>query len=110
MVRWLIEVFFGDWKGHEGWGKLTKHTGEDGSRSSLILSLLLDHVLFFHHHQKARLENKIPAWTVGSLSQRIHAEALVQFVQDFCENEISVSMALSSFIIRCAQFYRVGEI
>nr|WP_320016123.1 hypothetical protein [uncultured Desulfobacter sp.] len=54
--RWLIEVFFEDWKGHEGWGKLTKHTGEDGSRSSLILSLLLDHALFFHHHQKARLE------------------------------------------------------
>jgi hypothetical protein len=87
--RWLIEVFFEDWKGHEGWGKLTKHTGEDGSRSSLILSLLLDHALFFHHHQKARLENKLPAWSVGSLSQRIHTEALVQFVQDFCGNEIN---------------------
>ncbi|MGD9823363.1 hypothetical protein [Desulfobacter sp.] len=53
------------------------------------MSLLLDHALFFHHHQKARLENKLPAWSVGSLSQRIHTEALVQFVQDFCDNGIS---------------------
>ena len=75
--RWLIEVFFEDWKGHEGWGALTKHTGEDGSRRSMILSLLLDHALLFHHAQKTHLENKLPALTVASLSQRIHSEALV---------------------------------
>ena len=86
--RWLIEVFFEDWKGHEGWGKLTKHPGEDGSRKSLILSLMLDHVLLFHHAQKASLENKLPASSVGSLSQRIQAEALVQFVQDLAKDGI----------------------
>ena len=91
--RWLIEVFFEDWKGHEGWGALTKHLGEDGSRRSLILSLMLDHALLFHPDQKARLENKLPAWSVGSLSQRIQAEAVAQFVQDlahdgFNENKI----------------------
>ena len=87
--RWLIEVFFEDWKGHEGWGKLTKQPGEEGSRHSLILILMLDHALLFHHHQKARLENKLPAWSVGSLSQRIHTEALVQFIQDFCKDGIN---------------------
>ena len=72
--RWLIEVFFEDWKGYEG------------SRRSLILSLLLDHALLFHHDQKAHLENKLPALSVGSLSQRIQAEALVQFVQDISKD------------------------
>lgn len=80
--RWLIEVFFEDWKGHEGWGKLTKHQGEEGSWKTVILSLLLDHALLFHPDQKAQLENKLPAYTVASLSQRIQNEALLQFVQD----------------------------
>ena len=84
--RWLIEVFFEDWKGNEGWGARTKHPGEDGSRRSLILSLMLDHALLFHQDQKARLENKLAAATVASLSQRIQAEALLQFVKDLCQD------------------------
>jgi hypothetical protein len=86
--RWLIEVFFEDWKGHEGWAKLTKHPGREGSCLSVILSLMLDHSLLFHHSQKARIESKLPAFTVASLSQRIHAEALVQFVQDLAQEGI----------------------
>jgi hypothetical protein len=42
-LRWLVEVFFSDWKGNEGWGKMTKQPGEEGSNRSLILSLLVDH-------------------------------------------------------------------
>jgi len=44
-LRWLIEVFFEDWKINEGWNQLTKHTGEKGSRRGVILSLLADHCL-----------------------------------------------------------------
>jgi hypothetical protein len=29
-LRWLVEVFFQDWKTYEGWGKLTKQPDEDG--------------------------------------------------------------------------------
>jgi hypothetical protein len=65
--RWLVEVFVQDWKAHEGWGKLTKQPGEEGSRRSLILSLLVDHGLFFHPEQHAQLNNNRPAYTVGSL-------------------------------------------
>jgi hypothetical protein len=75
--RWLIEVFFQDWKGNEGWGKMTKQPGEDGSSRSLILSLLVDHCLFFHPTQLARLENKLPAYTVGSLMTKIKVEGLL---------------------------------
>ena len=44
-LRWLAEVFFEDWKRHEGWGRLAKQPGEEGSSRSLTLSLLLDHAL-----------------------------------------------------------------
>jgi len=38
--RWLVEVFFEDWKLYEGWGREAKQQGEEGSSRSLILSLL----------------------------------------------------------------------
>jgi hypothetical protein len=50
-LRWLAEVFFSDWKLHEGWGQLAKQPGEEGSSRSLTLSLLLDHALFLHPEQ-----------------------------------------------------------
>jgi hypothetical protein len=30
-LRWLVEVFFEDWKSYEGWTQLAKQTGEEGS-------------------------------------------------------------------------------
>lgn len=30
-LRWLIEVFFEDWKAHHGWVNLAKQPGEQGS-------------------------------------------------------------------------------
>jgi hypothetical protein len=76
-LRWLVEVFFQDWKGNEGWGKMTKQTGKEGSSRSLILSLLVDHCLFYHPAQLARIENKLPAYSVGSLMGKIKVEALL---------------------------------
>jgi len=80
-LRWLVEVFFQDWKANEGWGKLTKQPGEEGSNRSLILSLLVDHSLFFHPDQLARIENKLPACTVGSLTAKIKVEAILDLFE-----------------------------
>lgn len=80
-LRWLVEVFFQDWKANEGWGKLTKQPGEEGSSRSLILSLLVDHSLFFHPAQTAQLENKLPAYTVGSLTEKIKVEAIMNLFE-----------------------------
>ena len=76
-LRWLVEVFFQDWKGNEGWGKLTKQIGEEGSNRSLILSLLVDHSLLFHPVQLARIENELPAYTVGSLTANVKVEGML---------------------------------
>ncbi len=66
-LRWFVEVFIEDWKQHEGWGNLACQQAEEGARRGLLLSLLLDHSLFFYAEQTALLKHKLPALTVGSL-------------------------------------------
>ena len=81
-LRWLVEVFLEDWKSYEGWGQLTKQPDEEGSSRSLILSLLLDHCRLCHPYQRARLEHKLPACTVGSLHARVRVDSLLAFIRD----------------------------
>jgi hypothetical protein len=85
--RWLVEVFFEDWKSYEGWGQLTKHPGKEGSSQSLILSLLTDHCLLFHPEQIARLKNKLPAYTVGSLQARVRVDSLLSTIRDILDSD-----------------------
>jgi len=81
-LRWLVEVFFQDWKMYEGWGQLTKHVGVEGSRRSLILSLLFDHCLLSHPTQAARIKDKLPVYTVGSLRDKLSVQCLLQIFKN----------------------------
>jgi len=80
-LRWLVEVFFEDWKLYEGWTGMAKQPDEEGSFRGVILSLLLDHALIIHPEQRACLENRTPARTVGSLKRAAHGEALIALVR-----------------------------
>src|SRR5919197_1367777 len=86
-LRWLVEVFVQDWKGHEGWAQLTKQPGEEGARRSVILSLLVDHALFVHPAQEAQLKNNLPAYTVGSLRANVQVECLVDVIEDLMSSD-----------------------
>ena len=86
-LRWLVEVFIQDWKGHEGWAQLTKQPGEEGARHSVILSLLVDHSLFVHPDQQAQLKNNLPAYTVGSLRANVQVICLVDVIDDLVSSE-----------------------
>jgi len=86
-LRWLVEVFFEDWKLYEGWGRMAKQPGEEGSSRGLILSLLVDHALLLHPEQRARLENQLPAATVGSLQRFIQGEAILEEVRSLLTAE-----------------------
>jgi hypothetical protein len=79
-LRWLVEVFVQDWKSHEGWSQLTKQPGEEGARRSVILSLLVDHGLFYHPDQHAQFKRNLPAYTVGSLRAHVQVERLVNVI------------------------------
>ena len=79
-LRWLVEVFFADWKGHGGWNALSKQQGDEGATRGVILSLLCDHLLLLHPEQSARLKNKQPGMPVGCLIEHINAAALLDGV------------------------------
>jgi hypothetical protein len=81
-LRWLIEVFFEDWKGYEGWSALTMQPGTEGSSRSLILSLLVDQCLLLHPDQLAQLKHRQPAFTVGSLINRIKVESVLTVIRE----------------------------
>src|SRR4029453_5381624 len=80
-LRWLVEVFIQDWKSYEGWSQLTKQPGAEGARRSVILSLLVDHGLFYHPDQYAQLTHNLPAYTVGSLRAHVQVEGLVNVIE-----------------------------
>jgi hypothetical protein len=86
-LRWLVEVFVQDWKSPEGWSQLTKQPGEEGACRSVILSLLVDHCLFFHPDQHAQLSNNLPAYTVGSLRANVQVECLVDVIQELVSSD-----------------------
>jgi hypothetical protein len=60
-LRWLVEVFVQDGKGHAGWAQLTKQPGAAGVRRSVRLSRRVEHALFVHPAQAAQLTNNLPA-------------------------------------------------
>ncbi len=53
----------------------------------MILSLLADHCLMLHPTQKARLENKLPAYTVGSLTRQLKLDALVGVIEQILDSD-----------------------
>ncbi len=84
-LRWLVEVFISDWKAYEGWAVLTKHIGFEGSKRSLILSLLFDHCLILHPEQIARIKNNLPTCTVGSLREKAIQTHLLNAIRDLLD-------------------------
>jgi hypothetical protein len=84
-IRWLVEVFFSDWKQYEGWCQMAKQPGVDGSNRGLILSLLTDYALLLHPEQTALLKHKLPALTVGSLRDHIRFDAIILFIKQIID-------------------------
>ena len=60
---------------------------EEVSSHGLILNLLLDHCLLLHPEQTARIENKLPAYTVGSLQRKSQMDVLLEFIKTLLEHE-----------------------
>ena len=86
-LRWLVEVFFQDWKSYEGWCQLAKQPGDEGSCRGVILSLLTDHCLLSHPDQIALIKSKLPAATVGSLRDRERAKGIIASIEDLLHSD-----------------------
>ena len=77
-------------------GKLDYQQAEDGARRGLLLSLLLDHSLFFHAQQTAQIKHNFPAFTVGSLRSAINNESLISTITQIVNDDEPIK-ALDSF-------------
>jgi len=86
-ARWLVEVFIQDWKSYEGWSNLAKQQGIEGSDRGLTLSLLCDHMLYFHNSQIISFKNNEQAGTVGSLREKILMESLIAFIEKIVKSD-----------------------
>lgn len=72
--RWLVEVFFYDWKCYEGFGQAAIQQSYDGGLCGVLLSLLVDQCLLFHPEQIRRISSQLSACTVGSLREKLVVE------------------------------------
>lgn len=86
-LRWLVEVFISDWKGHGGWNALSKQHGIEGATNGVTLSLLCDHLLLLHPSQSTLIKNKQPGMSVGCLVERINAEALIDGINNIVNSD-----------------------
>lgn len=107
-LRFLIEVFFQDWKSYEGWGQLAKQPGEDGSSRSVTLSLLLDHCLLTHHEFFAKVKKKLPAPTVGSLIDKIKVEGLTDWAWQWVKDKDNEEET-RQFLERASEFFPLRD-
>jgi hypothetical protein len=107
-IRWLVEVFIQDWKSYEGWAQLAKQRGIDGSNHGVILSLLCDHMLYFHEANLALFKEKKPAVTVGSLRDKIMIESLMSFVEGIVKSD-NPKKLLSEFTDKAAALFELRE-
>ncbi len=68
-------------------GREAKQLDEEGSSRGLVLSLLFDHCLLLHPEQAARIENKLPACTVGSLQRKSQMDVPLEFIKALLEDD-----------------------
>ena len=68
-------------------GAVGPAVGRRGVSRGLTLSLLLDHALLLHPQQRARIENRLPACTVGSLQQQSRMDALIEVIRGIVDAE-----------------------
>jgi hypothetical protein len=61
--------------------------GEEGAHRSVLLSLLVDHGLFYHPDQFAQVKHNLPAYTVGSLRAHVPIECLVNVIETLMSSD-----------------------
>lgn len=106
-IRWIVEVFIEDWKSYEGWAQLAKQPGEEGTCRGLSLSLLLDLCLLLHPRQLTQVEDKLPAYTVGSLLRMIQMESLLGHVEQLLQSN-NPAEQLTRLATLVQEFFRLN--
>ena len=101
--RWLVEVFFYDWKCYEGWGQAAIQQKNAGALCGVHMSLLVDQCLLSHPEQIRRIQNGLPACTVGSLREKIIIEQHLHHIESllYSDNPVEKIKAYANNIEQC---------
>jgi hypothetical protein len=101
--RWLVEVFFFDWKCYEGWGQAAMQQKNAGALCGVLMSLLSDLCLLSHPEQIRRINSGLPACTVGSLREKIIIEQHLHHIKGllYSSNPVEKIKAYADNIEKC---------
>lgn len=88
-LRWLIEVFFEDWKQCDGWGVGALQRSVDGAVRGLFLSLLVDLFLLYYQctNSSLREHGRVELYSAGTVIRHLQAEAIYESIEGILEHE-----------------------
>jgi len=98
-LRWLVEVVIQDWKEYDGWGRWSLQRGDEGACSSVILSLVADHLLLSHPLQQERLKAENRVYSAGSIRRYLRDSSVLEEVKA-CLHEPDPKTALKTLAER----------
>jgi len=82
-LRWLVEVFFEDWKQYDGWGVGALQRSVEGAVRGVFLSLLADLFLLYHQRTEKSLQEhgRHELYSAGTVIRQLHTEAVHQAIE-----------------------------
>jgi hypothetical protein len=88
-LRWLVEVFFEDWKQCDGWGAGALQRSVDGAVRGLFLSLLVDLFLLHYQHSNASLQEhgRVELCSAGTVVRQLQAKALHEAIEGILDHD-----------------------
>ena len=88
-LRWLVEVFFEDWKQYDGWGVGALQRNVEGAARGSYLSLLTDLFLLHYQRTKPSLQEHVRSelYSAGTVIRLLHVEAIHQAIEDVLKHE-----------------------
>ena len=88
-LRWLVEVFFEDWKQYDGWGVGALQRSDEGAVRGLFLSLLTDlFLLYFQNTDESLQEHgRNELYSAGTVIRHLQAKAIHQAIEGVLEHD-----------------------
>ena len=88
-LRWLVEVFFEDWKQYDGWGEGALQRSNEGAVRGVFLSLLTDLFLLYHQRTNPSLQRpgRIELYSAGTVVRHLQAEAIREAIEAVLEDD-----------------------
>jgi hypothetical protein len=88
-LRWLVEVFFEDWKQCDGWGAGALQRSVDGAVRGLFLSLLVDLFLLYYQHTNTSLQGhgRVELCSAGTVIRQLQAKAFHEAIEGILDHD-----------------------